>query len=73
MSVHLQSSHLLKFLKLILILNNWCLVQTDRSCNCGPGECQANDMYIDQLKDVIRHSTPKSGLAGFIAEAIQVI
>jgi len=46
-------------------------IQSDRSCNCGPGECQANDMYIDQLKDVIRHSTPKSGLAGFIAEAIQ--
>ncbi|ELU14692.1 hypothetical protein CAPTEDRAFT_204434 [Capitella teleta] len=46
-------------------------IQTDRSCDCQPGQCNACDMYMEQLHDVIRHSMPKSGLAGFFAESIQ--
>ena len=32
----------------------------------------ACDQYIDQLEDVLKHCTPKAGMAGFIAESIQV-
>jgi len=46
-------------------------VQTNRDCSCGPNSCQAADMYFEQLADVIRHSMPKAGLAGFFAESIQ--
>jgi len=46
-------------------------IQTDRPCDCSPGSCMACDMYIDQLNDVLLHSTPKAGVAGFVAEAIQ--
>lgn len=46
-------------------------VQTNRACQCSPGNCEACDKYIDQLEDVLRFSTPKSGIAGFIAESIQ--
>lgn len=46
-------------------------VQTLRDCDCAVGQCHAGDMYYDQLKDVIQHSMPKSGLAGFFAESIQ--
>ena len=35
------------------------------------GQCMASKMYVDQLKDVLVHSTSKK-VAGFIAEPIQV-
>ena len=37
-----------------------------------PGQCQATDMYVEQLRDTIRHSIPKGRLAAFFAETIQV-
>ena len=46
-------------------------VQTNRSCSCREGECMACDRYLEQLENVIRYSTPKSGMAGIISEAIQ--
>lgn len=46
-------------------------IQTNRACNCSPGSCQACDMYIDQLEEVLKYHTPKSGIAGFFAESIQ--
>jgi len=46
-------------------------IQTDRACSCSPGACQACDKYVDQLDDVLKHCTPKGGIAGFFAEAIQ--
>ncbi|XP_020626627.1 alanine--glyoxylate aminotransferase 2, mitochondrial-like [Orbicella faveolata] len=46
------------------------VAQTDRTCNCAAGQCMASKMYVDQLKDVLVHSTSKK-VAGFIAEPIQ--
>ena len=48
------------------------LLQSGRSCECGPGECSAREMYVDQLEDVMRFSMPKGRVGAFIAEAIQV-
>ncbi|RMX50573.1 hypothetical protein pdam_00008751 [Pocillopora damicornis] len=48
------------------------IAQTDRTCNCAAGQCMASKMYVDQLKDVLVHSTSKK-VAGFIAEPIQAI
>ncbi|XP_078531060.1 alanine--glyoxylate aminotransferase 2, mitochondrial isoform X2 [Lissotriton helveticus] len=45
-------------------------VQTTRQCSCSPGSCQANDKYIDQLKETLNTCVPKR-IAGFIAEPIQ--
>ncbi|XP_052232452.1 alanine--glyoxylate aminotransferase 2, mitochondrial-like [Dreissena polymorpha] len=45
--------------------------QTQRDCDCKPGECKAGDMYLDQLEDVIRFSMPKGRCGGFWAESIQ--
>lgn len=45
-------------------------IQTIRTCSCEEGQCMAGDLYIDQLKDVMRHSLPPK-IAGFIAEPIQ--
>ena len=49
-----------------------CFLQTIRNCDCAEGQCYAKDMYIDQLKDLLRHETPKK-IAGMFAESIQVI
>ncbi len=47
-------------------------IQSLRECSCGPNECQACDNYVDQVKDVLVHSTPKGGkVAAFFAESIQ--
>lgn len=46
-------------------------VQTLRTCDCAEGHCEASGQYLDQLQDVIRFSSPKSGIAGFFAESIQ--
>ncbi|NXG43512.1 AGT2 aminotransferase, partial [Psilopogon haemacephalus] len=46
-------------------------VQTVRKCSCSEGVCQANNQYIEQLKDTLNTSVPKT-IAGFIAEPIQV-
>lgn len=46
-------------------------VQTNRKCDCKEGECNACDMYIGELEEVLRYSVPKSGVAGFFAEPIQ--
>ena len=41
---------------------------------CVPaGQCKASELYVDQLKDVLLHCAPKSGVAAFIAEVVQVI
>lgn len=45
--------------------------QTQRNCDCAPGQCKASEQYVDQLKDTLAHSTPKKGVAAFIAEPIQ--
>ncbi|MBN3305303.1 AGT2 aminotransferase, partial [Amia calva] len=45
-------------------------VQTIRDCNCSPGCCNANDMYIEQLKDVLNTSVPER-IAGLFTEPIQ--
>ncbi|XP_022110098.1 alanine--glyoxylate aminotransferase 2, mitochondrial-like [Acanthaster planci] len=45
-------------------------VQTIRQCDCAAGQCHAKDMYIDQLKDLLRYETPKK-IAGMFAESIQ--
>ncbi|XP_075444085.1 alanine--glyoxylate aminotransferase 2, mitochondrial isoform X2 [Ascaphus truei] len=45
-------------------------VQTIRACNCSPGCCEANDKYIDQLKETLNTCVPKK-MAAFIAEPIQ--
>lgn len=45
--------------------------QTVRSCDCPEGSCQATDLYVEQLEDVLRHSLPKDKCGAFIAEAIQ--
>ncbi|XP_018609890.1 alanine--glyoxylate aminotransferase 2, mitochondrial isoform X1 [Scleropages formosus] len=45
-------------------------VQTIRQCSCDPGCCQANNMYIEQLKEVLASSVP-SRIAGFFGEPIQ--
>ena len=36
------------------------------------GECKASEQYVRQLEDVLDHCAPKAGVAGFIAEYIQV-
>lgn len=46
------------------------LAQADRTCDCAAGQCMASKLYVDQLKDVLVHSTSKK-VAGFIAEVIQ--
>ncbi|XP_071658384.1 alanine--glyoxylate aminotransferase 2, mitochondrial isoform X3 [Patagioenas fasciata] len=45
-------------------------VQTIRKCSCSEGVCHANDQYIEQFKDTLNTSVPKT-IAGFIAEPIQ--
>ncbi|XP_015906962.1 alanine--glyoxylate aminotransferase 2, mitochondrial [Parasteatoda tepidariorum] len=45
-------------------------VQVDRKCSCGEGQCFANDMYIEQLKETIASSTPNRVAALFL-ECIQ--
>ena len=36
------------------------------------GQCQAADMYVEQLRNHIQNSVPKGRLAAFCAEPIQV-
>ncbi|XP_030368148.1 alanine--glyoxylate aminotransferase 2, mitochondrial isoform X2 [Strigops habroptila] len=45
-------------------------VQTVRKCSCSEGVCHAKDQYIEQFKDTLNTSVPKT-IAGFIAEPIQ--
>ncbi|NXX19499.1 AGT2 aminotransferase, partial [Podargus strigoides] len=45
-------------------------VQTVRKCSCSEGVCHANYQYIEQFKDTLNTSVPKT-IAGFIAEPIQ--
>lgn len=45
-------------------------IQTTRQCSCSPGHCQANDKYIDQLKETFDTSV-SSRIAAFIGEPIQ--
>jgi alanine-glyoxylate transaminase/(R)-3-amino-2-methylpropionate-pyruvate transaminase len=47
------------------------IAQTQRSCQCAQGECEAAQQYVRQLEDVLAHSAPKAGVAAFIAEYIQ--
>ena len=47
------------------------IAQTQRSCNCSEGHCEASMMYADQLEDLLKHCCPKK-VAGFFAETIQV-
>jgi len=46
-------------------------VQTDRDCQCLPGECQAGDRYAEQFKEVLDYSTPKGKIAAVFLESIQ--
>ena len=46
------------------------LVQTDRTCSCADGQCQAEDEYLEQLQEIFDNSIGKR-VAGFFAEAIQ--
>ncbi|KAI5096296.1 alanine--glyoxylate aminotransferase 2, mitochondrial, partial [Silurus meridionalis] len=45
-------------------------VQTLRECSCTPGQCQANDKYIEQLKEVFATSVPNR-IAAFFGEPLQ--
>ncbi|KAM9450639.1 alanine--glyoxylate aminotransferase 2, mitochondrial isoform 1-T2 [Clarias gariepinus] len=45
-------------------------VQTVRECSCSPGQCRANDRYVEQLKEFFATSVP-SRIAAFFAEPIQ--
>ncbi|KAK1787466.1 hypothetical protein P4O66_002941 [Electrophorus voltai] len=45
-------------------------VQTTRECNCSPGQCLANNKYIDQLKEEFTTCVPHQ-IAGLFAEPIQ--
>ncbi|XP_070575639.1 alanine--glyoxylate aminotransferase 2, mitochondrial-like [Ptychodera flava] len=45
-------------------------VQTIRKCDCPADCCLASDNYVEQLKDVLRHTCGKK-VAGFFAEPIQ--
>lgn len=47
-------------------------VQTQRSCECKPGHCQAADNYYKELEDIFSYSIPHGKVAGFFAESIQV-
>nr|XP_039248416.1 alanine--glyoxylate aminotransferase 2, mitochondrial-like [Styela clava] len=45
-------------------------VQTDRTCSCAEGHCNAADEYIGQLEETLNYSvSPK--IAAFFAESIQ--
>ncbi|XP_066502094.1 alanine--glyoxylate aminotransferase 2, mitochondrial [Hoplias malabaricus] len=45
-------------------------VQTIRDCSCSPGHCEANDRYIEQLKEMLCTTVPNR-IAAFFGEAIQ--
>ncbi|XP_052393921.1 alanine--glyoxylate aminotransferase 2, mitochondrial-like [Carassius gibelio] len=45
-------------------------VQTIRECSCSPGHCQANDMYIRELKEMFATTVPDR-IAAFFTEPIQ--
>ncbi|XP_025893828.1 alanine--glyoxylate aminotransferase 2, mitochondrial isoform X1 [Nothoprocta perdicaria] len=45
-------------------------VQTVRKCSCSEGVCHAKDQYIEQFKETLNTSVPKT-IAGFIVEPIQ--
>jgi alanine-glyoxylate transaminase/(R)-3-amino-2-methylpropionate-pyruvate transaminase len=49
-----------------------CPVQTDRTCNCAAGVCQANDKYVEQLEEVLTYTVPQKKVAGMFIESIQV-
>lgn len=46
------------------------VAQTQRQCDCLPGECKASEMYADQLEELLYHSAGKR-IAGFFSEVIQ--
>ena len=49
-------------------------VQTQRTCKCQEGSCQASQAYLGQLDEHFQYSLPKGGkVAGFFAESIQVL
>ena len=48
-------------------------MQTQRTCKCQEGFCQASEAYLGQLDEHFKYSLPKGGkVAGFFAESIQV-
>ena len=46
-------------------------IQADRSCDCQT-DCEAADMYYNQLEEVFRYSLPRGRVAALFAESIQV-
>lgn len=46
-------------------------IQTDRQCNCTPGECLASKNYLKQLDEVFKYSLPRGKCAAMFAESIQ--
>lgn len=47
------------------------VVQTTRSCNCGPDSCEASDKYVEQVAIQLNHNVARGHVAGFFAESIQ--
>uniref|UniRef100_A0A915I9Y7 Alanine--glyoxylate aminotransferase 2, mitochondrial n=1 Tax=Romanomermis culicivorax TaxID=13658 RepID=A0A915I9Y7_ROMCU len=49
-----------------------CPVQAGRECNCtATKQCNACDLYIEQLENHLKHSVPRNGVAAIIVESIQ--
>ncbi|CAI4221787.1 unnamed protein product [Auanema sp. JU1783] len=47
-------------------------IQTKRNCDCSVGECKANEKYLGQFAETLKHDFPAaSGPAAFLAESIQ--
>ena len=46
-------------------------VQTDRKCDCSPGQCNATDKYVDQLDELLAYTVPQKKVAGLFVESIQ--
>uniref|UniRef100_A0AC35TYP3 Alanine--glyoxylate aminotransferase 2, mitochondrial n=1 Tax=Rhabditophanes sp. KR3021 TaxID=114890 RepID=A0AC35TYP3_9BILA len=48
------------------------IVQTNRDCDCGPDQCNANDQYFRQFRETVEFDFPAStGPAGFLVESVQ--
>lgn len=46
-------------------------VQTTRTCNCGPDDCQAGSEYYNELEQTFKYSLPRGKVAAMFAESIQ--
>lgn len=46
-------------------------IQTSRNCTCSQNNCEANDKYLDQLREMFKFNLKPGSLAAFFAESIQ--